>query len=119
MLACEIERLDPVAGSDGLITVRLQQVMEELHVELIVLHDQDSLGHFGPPATPPGDLLVRAKRPPRPRRANGQNLSKTLVAIRYGKANTDGERHPYHPENRRKPRDSGARLSRRRPRGPR
>ena len=45
MLAGEIERLDTVAGADGLVAVRLQQVVEELHVELIVLHDHDGLRH--------------------------------------------------------------------------
>src|SRR5688572_33151874 len=99
MLAREIERLDPVAGPDGLVAVRLQQVVEELHVELVVLHDQDGFGHFGPSGYPhlaaPWPVT---KDPPRPRRANGQNLSKTLLAIRYGKANGDGERRPYHPQ---------------------
>src|SRR5205823_6584279 len=40
-LADEIERLDAVAGARGLIAVRFQQVAEQLHVELVVLHDQD------------------------------------------------------------------------------
>ena len=48
VLAREIQRLDPVAGADGLVAVRLQQIVEELHVELVVLHDQDSLGHSPP-----------------------------------------------------------------------
>ena len=43
MLAGEIERLDAVAGAEGLIAVGFQQVVEELHVELVVLHDQDVL----------------------------------------------------------------------------
>ncbi len=47
----EIERLYSIARADGLVAVRLQQVVEELHVELIVLHDQDGLGHSAPPAT--------------------------------------------------------------------
>src|SRR6266851_3528229 len=45
MLAGEIERLDAVARADRPIAMRLQQVVEELHVELVVLHDHDGLGH--------------------------------------------------------------------------
>ena len=48
MLARKIHRVDPVAGADGLIAMRLQKIVEELHIELIVLHDQDSLGHSPP-----------------------------------------------------------------------
>ena len=44
--AGKIERFDAVAGSYGLIAMGFQQVVEELHIELIVLHDQDRLG-FG------------------------------------------------------------------------
>src|SRR4051794_3115827 len=55
---------------------------------------------------------------PRPRRANGQNLSKTLVAIRYGKANGDGEITAYHSQTRRKTCDSGAWLHGRGARAP-
>jgi hypothetical protein len=36
----------------------------------------------------PTDPRLTAKRIARPRRTNGHNLSKTLAAIRYGKANT-------------------------------
>ena len=60
MLAREIERLDAVAGADGLVAVRLQQVVEELHVELVVLHDQDGLGH------PPPFRAVPAPEPDTP-----------------------------------------------------
>ena len=48
VLAREVERLDAVAGADGLVAVRLQQVVEELHVELVVLHDHDGLRHSRP-----------------------------------------------------------------------
>src|ERR1700753_541623 len=44
-LADEIELLVAVAGARGLIAVRFQQIAKELHVELVVLHDQDGLGH--------------------------------------------------------------------------
>src|SRR6476620_5529719 len=45
VLAGEIERLNTVAGADGLVTMRFKKVVEELHVELVVLHDQDGLWH--------------------------------------------------------------------------
>src|SRR5438876_7296382 len=45
VLAREIQRLDTVAGTDSAVTMSFQQIVEELHVELVVLHDQDSLGH--------------------------------------------------------------------------
>src|ERR1700688_4519501 len=45
VFAREIERLDPIAGADGLVAVRLQEVVEELHIQLVVLHDQDGLRH--------------------------------------------------------------------------
>ena len=48
MLAGKVHRIDPVAGADGLVAMGLQQIVEELHIELIVLHDQDSLGHSPP-----------------------------------------------------------------------
>ena len=45
VLARQIERLDAVAGADGVVAVRFQQIVEELHVELVVFHDQNGLGH--------------------------------------------------------------------------
>src|SRR6516164_7195921 len=48
VLPGEIERLDAVARADGIVAVSLQQVVKELHVELIVLHDHHGLRHFGP-----------------------------------------------------------------------
>src|SRR5665213_1596722 len=66
VLAREIERLDAVAGADGLVAVRFQQVMEELHVELVVLDNQDGLRH--PPRRsnhlrPPPRRTKRIARP--------------------------------------------------------
>src|SRR6185437_3806201 len=49
VLARKIERFDPVAGADGLVAVGFQQVVEELHIQLVVLHDQDGLRHLSPP----------------------------------------------------------------------
>src|ERR1700742_3064098 len=48
-LADQIERLVPVAGARGLIAMRFQQIAKELHVELVVLHDQDGFCHPVPP----------------------------------------------------------------------
>ena len=38
-----IERRQPVAGLQHAIAVRLEQIVEELHVELIVLDDENRL----------------------------------------------------------------------------
>src|SRR6185437_3889544 len=62
VLARKIERFDPVASADGLITVGLQQVVEELHIQLVVLDDQDGLRHLSPP-----HLSARRRQPPRAR----------------------------------------------------
>src|SRR5690349_11044120 len=45
VLASEVERLDPIAGSNGRIAMGFQQVVEELHVQFVVLDDQHRLGH--------------------------------------------------------------------------
>src|ERR1700687_5642549 len=45
MLAREIDRLEPVAGLDDVVTVGFKQIVEELHIELIVFHDQHRLRH--------------------------------------------------------------------------
>src|ERR1035441_7711193 len=52
VLAREIERLDAVAGADGQVAMRFQEVVEELHIQLVVLHDQDGLRHFPRPICP-------------------------------------------------------------------
>src|SRR5450755_1153163 len=49
VFARQIERLDAIAGADGLVAMRFQQVVEELHIQLVVLHDQDGLRHFPRP----------------------------------------------------------------------
>ncbi len=64
MLAGEIERLDAVARADGVVAMRLQQIVEELHVELVVLHDQDRLGHSRPTSPLPQTARNAAGRPP-------------------------------------------------------
>jgi hypothetical protein len=45
MDANEAERFRALVGADGLITVRLQQVAKELHIQLVVFHDQDGFCH--------------------------------------------------------------------------
>src|SRR5216683_3188729 len=45
MLARELQRLHAVLGLQRIVTMRLQQVMEQLHIKVIVLDDENSLGH--------------------------------------------------------------------------
>src|SRR5581483_580654 len=74
-----------VAGADGFVSVRFQKIVEELHVELVVFHDQDGLRHpcsrpLFPNAACPG---ARTTSPGRPRSGN----MVTVVRIPYEKAN--------------------------------
>src|SRR6185437_15422984 len=48
-LAYQIECLKTVAGSGRLVAVCLQKIAKELHVELVVFHDQDGFSHPVPP----------------------------------------------------------------------
>jgi len=41
----QIERFQAVAGAHGLVTACFDEVPKELHIELIVLHDQDGFCH--------------------------------------------------------------------------
>ena len=63
VFAREIERLDAVAGADGLVAMRFQEVVEELHIQLVVLHDQD--GPF--PRRPPQPGTPWRRQAPRAR----------------------------------------------------
>src|SRR5262249_53358692 len=45
-LAADIEHIEAVARADGAVAVGLQQVVEELHVELVVLDDHYCLRHL-------------------------------------------------------------------------
>jgi hypothetical protein len=45
-LAGEIDHLEAVARTDGAVAVGFQQVVEELHVQLVVLHDHYCLRHL-------------------------------------------------------------------------
>src|SRR5437764_918003 len=83
--SAEIERLDSVAGPDGLVAVSFQQIMEELHIELVVLHDHHSLGHPRPssaeaPPVPMAAIGPLAACPPQ-----AGTIRKNLGPICYGK----------------------------------
>src|SRR6516165_9476744 len=47
VLAGEIEHIEAVARAYGMVPVSLQHVVEELHVELMVLYDHHCLRYFG------------------------------------------------------------------------
>ena len=80
----ESERLNAVAGADGVVAVGLQQIVKELHVELVVLHDQDRLGHW--PAPLPR-CRKGQRRPVRTLRTRLGAMFKNLVRKCYGNAN--------------------------------
>jgi hypothetical protein len=80
MLAREVERLDPVASADGIVTVRFEQIVEELHVELVVFHDQDGLWHSLSAHFP---VAHSRQSPARP----CSGMIGTVMPISYGKAN--------------------------------
>src|SRR5215204_4470377 len=61
--AGELERLDAVAGLQGGVAMRLEEVVEELHIELVVLDDENGFLHDGCPA---GPKASRARPSPRP-----------------------------------------------------
>src|SRR6185312_9162911 len=52
VLAREVESLDAVPGSDRAVAVRFKEIVEELHVELVVFHDQDGFRHAPRPFCP-------------------------------------------------------------------
>jgi hypothetical protein len=52
VFARQVEGFDAVTGTDRGVAMGFQQIVEELHIELVVLHNQDSFGHprsFGCP----------------------------------------------------------------------
>src|SRR5262249_38285269 len=88
VLARQIERIDAVACADRPVALRFQQVVEELHVELVVFHDQHGLGHCARSGDPrwarnrsPGPKFASL-----PRSLSGMMLNK-LMMIHYGMAN--------------------------------
>jgi hypothetical protein len=64
----EIQGLKPIARLYRPVTVRREEIVEELHVELIILNDQDGLTHQTRIGTPPLDvrprLLIGHAHPP-------------------------------------------------------
>ena len=42
------ERLQALAGLQGLIALGVEQIMKKLHVQLVILDDEDFLGHPPP-----------------------------------------------------------------------
>src|SRR5690606_32374066 len=48
----KIERLYAVTRSHGAVPVRFQEIVEELHIQFVVFHDQDGFGHSPPPWRP-------------------------------------------------------------------
>jgi len=44
MLARDFERRQPIARLQHAIAVRFEEIVEELHIELVVLDDQNGLG---------------------------------------------------------------------------
>ena len=54
MRARQLDRLDAVGRLERCIAMGLQQVVEELHVELVVLDDQNRLLHLPPSPHGPG-----------------------------------------------------------------
>jgi hypothetical protein len=80
MPAREVERLDPIASANGVVTVRFEQIVEELHVELIVFHDQDGLWHSISAHFP---VAHSRQSPARP----CSGMIGTVMPISYGKAN--------------------------------
>jgi hypothetical protein len=55
VFARQFQRLAAVFRFDRVLAVRFQQIMEELHVEIVVLDDENGLGH---PSRP---LLARCR----------------------------------------------------------
>ena len=70
MLAREIERLDAVAGLTVCVAMRLEEIVEELHVELVVLHDQNC-------------LRPSAAAPPFPTSALSRDPRRQMHALRH------------------------------------
>src|SRR5260221_5803397 len=106
VLAGEIERFNAVAGADSLVTMGFKKVVEELHIELVVFHDQDGLWHYPFPAlfVPNAREVAQAQSPPRPR----SGMIGTVVPICYGKANLLDEAKPsVHTGTGRRACDSG------------
>src|SRR4029077_7932830 len=81
MRACKLDRLDSVARAHGVVAVCLQQVVEELHIKLVVFHDQHGFSQSQIPSLPqcPGCA---------DRCARNQQLTGTIVRIPYRNGNS-------------------------------
>src|SRR5262245_60360493 len=77
VLAGEIGHLEAVARADGAVAVGFQQVVEKLHVELVVLHDPYCLRHL----SPSGKSAQERRCAARPVPTTSDKL--TLAPIRY------------------------------------
>src|SRR5262245_8697467 len=75
-LAGEIEHIEAVARADGAVAVGLQQVVEELHVELVVLDDHYCLRHLSPSGKSAHEPRCAAGRAPRLRTSSADPLRK-------------------------------------------
>ena len=53
VLARQADRLHAAPGLQGLVAMRFEQIMKELHVQLIILDDQNLFLHLIPPRRPP------------------------------------------------------------------
>ncbi len=72
MLARERERLQPLAGLQRGVTLGVEKVVKELHIQLVILDDEDGLGHrstcLQPGRFPPApDAGPTSRRPSLPR----------------------------------------------------
>ena len=87
VLAGKVDRLEAVARLDDIVADPFQEIVEELHVELVVFHDQHGLGHCGLGS---GSRRARPRAGPRPCRTH------QYAAIRERKTNAiaAGERNP-------------------------
>ena len=45
IFARKFERIDAIARPQGSVAMRLQKIVEELHIELVVFNNQDGFGH--------------------------------------------------------------------------
>ncbi len=88
VFAGKVQRLQTIHGLDRAITIRFKEIVEELHVKLVVLNDHDRLGHGSKPIIilRNGALLLCFKQIlPR---------SNTLISFRNGKQSTDRPPQP-------------------------
>ena len=54
MIPGKIERREPFAGAKGVVAERFDEVAKELHVQLVILDNEDGFGHAIRPKQLPG-----------------------------------------------------------------